>query len=482
MTMQSNDVRPTTTAAVLIGRPCPMHPERLTALCATLNSGRSDDRGAERERVQLRSSSPAKAGYEVRDGVALVPIAGVIVADQELQGMLEYYGVTYTDPYDVGRLLDKAELDRQVRSVLLVVDSPGGIIDGTQAAADAVWGMRQRGTKPVSAYTRSLAASAAYWISSQAGRLSADPTAEVGSIGVYTVLEDTSALAEKWGVRVHLVASGPDKGVGVPGTPISDLQLDAFRETIGDLAALFRSAVGRGRGAAPERVLGWASGRVWVAGRAVELGLIDAVESFEAALAAAGDVEAAMEYTRTALPGVGPAADNAAETASAKAAEMKETEMAESAKPAPAAPATDPVAEFAAKNPGAVEAFRAEGIKAADERLRALAAEFKDRPAFVLEQFQAGATVEQARVAHKDLVIGEQKTEIERLKAEAAKPAPKPEAAAAGAEPVGHVEAGAELSPEEKLKAEYTAEVEAGTFRKSFGAYQALRSRESAGK
>ena len=48
------------------------------------------------------------------------------------------------------------------------------------------------------AYIDDCACSAAYWIASQASEVYANPTASFGSIGVYVVLIDSSAAAERW--------------------------------------------------------------------------------------------------------------------------------------------------------------------------------------------------------------------------------------------------------------------------------------------
>ena len=60
---------------------------------------------------------------------------------------------------------------------------------------------------------------------------------------------------------------------------------------------------------------------------------------------------------------------------------------------------------------------RDEAVKATDERLDALMAAFPERPGFVLQQFKAGATLDQAQVAIKDVLLAERDAEIQTLKA-----------------------------------------------------------------
>lgn len=453
----------------LLGRAWPMHPGRFHAMAASFSADQGREPRSAEDRAK-RSSSPLRNGVELRAGAAVIPVSGPIFADAFLQDAFEYFGLVYTDPNDVTAAVDKAMADPRVSGILLAIDSPGGEISGVQTAAEAIWQARQSGAKPINAHVTGLAASAAYWLGSQAEQVTAEPSAEIGSIGVYCVIEDLSALAAQLGIRVNVVSSGPDKGAFVPGTPVTDAQLEPVQETIDDLAALFRSDVGRGRGASAERVAEWSSGRCWVAGRALAMGLIDSVGAMDAALAGCTPDEKRRrsEFAAGMVP--------AAVSAEGNSAQEQEGTMPDLKPAAPAAPPTDPVAEFAAKNPQAVEAWRAEGVKKSEERFTALASEFKDEPAFVVAQFAQGADVEKARVAFKDLKLERLAQENAELKAKAAE-APKPAAPAAspvGADPVAHAEGGAGADPEAKLKSAYEAEVAKGTFHLGFETYKAM--------
>jgi hypothetical protein len=104
----------------------------------------------------------------------------------------------------------------------------------------------------------------------------------------------------------------------------------------------------------------------------------------------------------------------------------------------PEAPPVVPAIDLKAEQTKA----HAEGVAAERARFKALSANFKDRPAFILEQFDAGNTVEQAALALKDLLITEQAAEIAKLKAGV--PATPP---AGGAQPASFG-AGAETAPQ----------------------------------
>jgi signal peptide peptidase SppA len=217
------------------------------------------------------------AGVTVQDGLALVPVQGSIVKevpmwwramDCQACGMIELQAA-----------LREIAADPQVQKVLLVVDSPGGTVSGVAETAGTV--ARLNRTKPVYAAISDLGASAAYWIASQARQISANGTAHVGSIGVYTVLADTHMLAAREGVDVTVVSSGAEKGAGIDGTKLTPVQLAAMQENIDDLAAAFFSEVQRGRRLTDARLAEVTTGRTWIAPRALALGLVDKVESLD---------------------------------------------------------------------------------------------------------------------------------------------------------------------------------------------------------
>jgi len=136
----------------------------------------------------------------------------------------------------------------------------------------------------VTAYIEDLGASAAYFVASQAGRIVANQAAEVGSIGTYGVVMDSSGMAAREGIKVHVVKAGRYKGMGVPGTEITSEQLVEMQRVVDAANALFIAAVARGRPMSADRVAELADGRVHIAAEALKLNLIDGIQTFDAAL------------------------------------------------------------------------------------------------------------------------------------------------------------------------------------------------------
>jgi len=207
-------------------------------------------------------------------GMAVIPIDG-----QMMKGESKYGGA---NTIAIRRKVRAAMRDQDVTGIMLLVDSPGGTVAGTQDLAEDVAAANR--VKPVFSHIEDLGASAAYWVMSQTRRITATPTSEVGSIGTLAVVEDYSAVAEKKGIKVHVISTGPYKGAGVPGTPITDEQLAYFRERVEAVNTHFLDAVSRGRNVSMGTVQEWADGRVWIADKARTMGLIDGVMLFDNAM------------------------------------------------------------------------------------------------------------------------------------------------------------------------------------------------------
>ena len=217
----------------------------------------------------------AKPPYELRDGVAVVRLAGVIgrhlsQLDMECGGC------------DIDRVADalrEADADPAVLGIVLDVDSPGGAVGGVSECAWAVRGL----SKPVVAYAADLCASAAYWVASAADELLVGPTCEIGSVGVYCAILDKSKLYDRAGLRVELLASGGNKAAGYPGTSLTDGQREVLQGQVDYIASLFKSAVLASRTIEPSLL----DGRCLVGAQAVSAGFADETGTLADAIAAA---------------------------------------------------------------------------------------------------------------------------------------------------------------------------------------------------
>jgi len=207
------------------------------------------------------------------------------VAVIELGGVLTKYGDSFfggTSTRDVRTLVRAAMQDDHVKAILLLVDSPGGQIAGVRDLADTVAAAARQ--KPVDAYIEDMAASAAYWVASQVRKVYANATAFIGGVGIYAVLTDASEMAKKGGVKVHVVRAGEFKGVGTPGTAITDPHLAEMQRIVSAVNGHFLEALARGRRLSGANLEAAADGRVHIGENARRFGLIDRVASFDEVL------------------------------------------------------------------------------------------------------------------------------------------------------------------------------------------------------
>lgn len=229
--------------------------------------------------LHLQSAAPGdakdrakSAGYSIDNGVATILLTGSL-----MKQVSSFSNGTST--VKARRAIREAMNDDAVNAIMLYVDSPGGTVAGTKELADDIAAANKR--KPVVAFIEDLGASAAYWISSQAGSIATNETALVGSIGTYGVVNDLSALAAKEGIKVHVVRAGKFKGMGVPGTEVNADHLAEMQRMVDGLNSFFLAGVSAGRKMQPEQVAMLADGRTHIASEAKRIGLIDSIATFE---------------------------------------------------------------------------------------------------------------------------------------------------------------------------------------------------------
>jgi signal peptide peptidase SppA len=260
--------------------------------------------------LDSRAFTPADLIQRTAENLAIIRVHGPMV---KRAGFFEQlFGFTGSD--GVREAIDMAASSPDITGILLSVESPGGHVAGVHELSEAV--RRATAVKPVAVHMEDLGASAAYWASAHATRITASPITEIGSIGTMAVIADTSQLAAAEGIKIHVVSTGTYKGLGVPGTPIESAHLEEIQRRVNGVNQFFLRAVQAGRRLTPEQRTLATDGRVFLAAEAKSLGLIDDVRSMSAALrdlarlaatGRAGDTRSAIAARRTALEDISDA-------------------------------------------------------------------------------------------------------------------------------------------------------------------------------
>jgi signal peptide peptidase SppA len=213
-------------------------------------------------------------------GVGILPVFGVLA--QRLTLMKAISGGQSTE--SIGGDFKSLRDDPKVKAILLAVDSPGGSCYGVDELATLI--RSSRGTKPIVAAVNSLAASAAYWIATQADSISITPGGDAGHIGVITAHDDLTGAAEKFGVKSTLITAGPYKSEGHPLQPLTDEARAAIQHRVDQAYTRFVRAVAAGRHVSEAAVRsGFGQGRLLSADDCLAAGMVDRIETTDAAIA-----------------------------------------------------------------------------------------------------------------------------------------------------------------------------------------------------
>lgn len=247
--------------------------ERGEAVATVANDGHAERYAAFHAAAGQRVQN-TRAAVMAADGVAMVPVFGPIFPRANM--MTEMSGATSADMLGA----DLAALDgmKDIRRVMLVVDSPGGAVTGIARLAAQINAMKT----PTVAHVEGFAASAAYWLASQVREISLDPTAAVGSIGVVfqtSVQEGPDGEGRR---AIDIVSSNaPDKRADVT-TPEGQASIRAMCDAI---ETVFIADVARGRGVTPATVIAdYGAGGMKSGQEAKAAGMVDRVEFRAAAL------------------------------------------------------------------------------------------------------------------------------------------------------------------------------------------------------
>jgi len=227
-----------------------------------------------------REARPARSEVRQPGAVAVLPVQGVIAHRMNL--MTAMSGGLSTQ--QLGAAVRAAAQDPGISAIVLDIDSPGGSVFGVQEVADVIF--RARGAKPIVAVANATAASAAYWIGSQADEFIVTPSGQVGSIGVVAVHVDRSEQAKALGMKHTLISAGKHKTDGSDLAPLDDETRAHMQRRVDQYYSAFVSAVARGRGVSAEAVRnGFGEGRVVGAADALKAGMVDGIRTMDAVIA-----------------------------------------------------------------------------------------------------------------------------------------------------------------------------------------------------
>jgi protease-4 len=180
------------------------------------------------------------------------------------------------------RSLREARRNKDVKAIVLRVDSPGG----NALTSDLIWREMEltKKVKPIVVSMGNYAASGGYYIACNANTIFAQKSTITGSIGVFGILPNVTKLASKIGVNTQQIKTHANSAPYSPFVPLDDKFRAVTLEGVEHIYKTFVTHVAEGRKMTFAQVDSIAQGRVWTGSQAIEIGLVDKIGSLEDAI------------------------------------------------------------------------------------------------------------------------------------------------------------------------------------------------------
>ena len=152
----------------------------------------------------------------IQDGIQVIPVCGVI--GKHLSLMETMCGGCDLD--EVAEALKEARDNAEVSAIVMNFNTPGGTVTGVAETAALIAEVSK--VKPVYGYADALCASAGMWLASQCTAFYVAPSADVGSIGVWSLYFDQSRAMENEGITANEISAGKFKTIGASWRKMTD--------------------------------------------------------------------------------------------------------------------------------------------------------------------------------------------------------------------------------------------------------------------
>ncbi len=258
-----------------------------------------------------------QSGYRVTDdGIAIVPIHGVLIDRGEWLGDRDGWATSYEGIAEQCRRITK---DDAIKAVILDIDSGGGMCAGLFDCAEQLIALRA--SKKVVAVAANMAASAAYALGCTADEFYVTRLGMAGSIGVITLHMSYADMMSQMGVEPTIIHSGAHKPNGNPYQALSHFARSEMAASCDQIYEDFVAHVARERGLDPA-VIRATEARCYTGDRAVAAKLVDGVKPFDDVLAhvRAGFAKGGRPRGSTKAKGSPPAAPTTTSTSNSRGA------------------------------------------------------------------------------------------------------------------------------------------------------------------
>ncbi|MGN7943254.1 signal peptide peptidase SppA [Virgibacillus sp. 6R] len=183
-------------------------------------------------------------------------------------------------------MIEAAGEDNHIKGVILRVNSPGGGVVESAEIHKKLIELKEKSKKPIYVSMGTQAASGGYYISTAADKIFAAPDTLTGSLGVIMQSVNYGELAEKFGVKVETIKSGPYKDIFSPTREMTEEERKILQAMVDNAYQGFVNVIAEGRSLSEEDVRKIADGRIYDGRQAKENNLIDELGYFDDTVAA----------------------------------------------------------------------------------------------------------------------------------------------------------------------------------------------------
>ena len=215
-----------------------------------------------------------KSTKKNNDKIAIIYAEGTILMGEEPRNLSDQL-----TPNTIIAELDKALKNKNIKGIVLRVNSPGG-----SALASAVINNKIKEVnkvKPVYVSIGGIAASGGYYISADAKKIFADKGSLTGSIGVVSLIPNVKELVEKIDINIEELKKGEYADIYSLTNEVTKDKLDKIYASNLKVYDEFLNVVSEGRDLNREYVHSIAQGKVWLGEEALELKLVDEIGGIE---------------------------------------------------------------------------------------------------------------------------------------------------------------------------------------------------------
>lgn len=222
----------------------------------------------------------------------------IIYAQGEIQG--GEGDVTTIGEGSMRRSLQDARKNKNVKAIVLRIDSPGG----SALTSDLIWREVEltKKVKPVVVSMGNYAASGGYYIACNANTIFAENNTITGSIGVFGILPNFSQLATKIGINTEQVKTHENAARYSPFVPIDEKFKAVTLEGVEHIYKTFVTHVAEGRKMTFAQVDAIAQGRVWTGSEAIKIGLVDKIGGLKDAVNEAARLSKTKDFSTQNYP------------------------------------------------------------------------------------------------------------------------------------------------------------------------------------